>query len=123
MNLPAVRKMVSVACVTVFLAGGCATHHAPAPDTDRALAPPVSPVVASNVEIEVAGQPPVAVAENIPPNPDNDSVWIAGAWDWRGRWVWVKGRWEHPPHPGAVWVSNRYQHHGGKYAFIRGGWK
>ena len=116
--------MLPLVSVVTFLCGGCASHHALAPDTDPVVdTAPASPVFASNVEVEVAGRPPAAVAENIPPSPGNDFVWIAGAWDWRGRWVWVKGRWERPPHPGAVWIPNRYHHISGKDTLIRGGWR
>src|SRR5581483_1599961 len=44
-------------------------------------------------------EPPPVPSENIPQPPDNDYIWVKGAWEWHGgRWVWVPGHWEQP-HP------------------------
>jgi hypothetical protein len=39
------------------------------------------------------------------PPPQQGGYWIEGHWSWDGtQWVWLDGRWELPPQPGAVWV-------------------
>lgn len=50
-------------------------------------------------------QPPPlrASAEVRPAKPDPNAAWVPGHWDWRGRWVWVDGRWD-TPRPGYVWT-------------------
>jgi hypothetical protein len=74
-------------------------------------------------EVEVAGAPPMAISEDVPPSPGPDYVWIGGVWDWQGRWVWDRGHWDRPPHPGAIWVPHRYVEHNGRRTFVRGGWR
>jgi len=74
-------------------------------------------------EVDVVGDPPVPIVEDITPAPGIGFVWIEGAWAWHGRWVWEAGHWDRPPHPGAVWVPHRYVVHNGRHIFIRGGWK
>jgi len=74
-------------------------------------------------EVDVVGDPPPLMVENITPSPGIDFVWIGGAWVWRDRWVWEGGHWDRPPHPGAVWVPHRYVYHNGRHVFIRGGWR
>jgi hypothetical protein len=37
-------------------------------------------------------------------------VWTDGFYDLHGNnWVWVRGRWAHPPHPHARWESPRWE--------------
>ena len=56
--------------------------------------------------------------------PSRDHVWINGYWVWReGRHVWLAGHWERPPHPHAVWVEPRWEHHHEGYVFIEGSWR
>lgn len=74
-------------------------------------------------QVEVAGPPPVALVDTVPPSPGLGYVWVGGAWDWRGQWVWDAGRWERPPHPGAVWVPHHYVMHHGHHTFVHGGWR
>ena len=73
------------------------------------------------VDVDVADRAPVVV-EAAPPSPGLGFVWIGGAWVWNNGWVWESGRWQHPPHPGAVWRPHRYENRDGKHVFIRGGW-
>jgi hypothetical protein len=83
---------------------------------------PARPVVVGT-EVDVAGDPPAAIVENVTPAPGIGFVWIGGAWAWHGRWAWESGHWDRPPHPGAVWVPHRYVVHNGRHVFIRGGWR
>lgn len=75
------------------------------------------------VEVVVTADPPAPIVETISPSPGADFVWIKGAWGWHGHWVWEKGHWDRPPHPGAVWVPHRYAVHDGKHVFVQGGWR
>ena len=74
-------------------------------------------------EVDVVGDPPVPIVEDVTPAPGIGFVWIGGAWAWHDRWVWESGHWDRPPHPGAVWVPHRYIVHNGRHVFIRGGWR
>jgi len=74
-------------------------------------------------EVDVIGDPPALIVEDVTPTPGIGFVWIGGAWVWHDRWVWESGHWGRPPHPGAVWVPHRYVYHNGRHVFIRGGWR
>lgn len=65
--------------------------------------PAVAP--ASSMVIEQAPPPPPADLVLAAPGPDY--VWVAGEYEWNGRWIWVGGHWGFPPHPHAVWVAGR----------------
>ena len=122
MGISAMKRTAAFGIVSfAFAVGlilGCTTH-APA---DASPAAP-TPVMASTLEVAVPGPPPSAVAEQIPRSPGSDYVWVAGAWVWKDHWEWMKGHWERPPHPGAVWIQNKINHRNGNYIFIRGGWR
>ena len=80
--------------------------------------------VSVNAPVDVPGNPPPLVTETIPPSPGYGYYWIAGAWIWGGNnWAWEPGRWQLPPHPGAVWVPHQYIIRDGRHIFIRGGWR
>jgi len=53
----------------------------------------------------VADGPPPPQADPVIAAPGPGYVWIAGAWEWHGRWVWVGGYWAAAPSPSAVWVE------------------
>ncbi len=82
---------------------------------------PPPPVVGG--EIVVTGAPPPPMVETVTVSPGPAFVWIGGAWAWHGHWVWERGHWAHPPHPGAVWVAHHYEYRNGVHVFIRGGWR
>jgi hypothetical protein len=63
------------------------------------------------------------LAEVVTAPPAVGYIWIPGAWEWNGRWVWAAGRWAYPPRPGAVWVPHHYENRNGVNVFIRGGWR
>ncbi len=60
-----------------------------------ALAPTGQHPVQHQEYVPVEFPPPPAQIEEIPPRPDDrsDCVWVDGYWHWRGRWVWIPGRW------------------------------
>lgn len=108
MNKNALLRLLWLASTSPLLLSGCV--------------PLPPPVVSTGAEVEVVGEAPTPLVEEVGPCPSPGFVWIGGAWVWQGRWEWEKGRWEHPPHPGAVWVPHRYVYHNGKHTFVRGGW-
>ncbi|MGH7281474.1 MAG: YXWGXW repeat-containing protein [Polyangiaceae bacterium] len=58
--------------------------------------PPYSPQKTTDLQ-EVAFPPPPARVEFVPDQPNSDSVWIDGEWEWTGRvWTWKRGRWVEP---------------------------
>jgi hypothetical protein len=64
---------------------------------------------ASMAQVVVRIGPPAPIVERRPPPPDRGFVWIDGYHRWDGaHYVWVGGRWDRPPHPGAHWVAHRW---------------
>jgi hypothetical protein len=78
----------------------------------------------ANVVVEDPGPPPPLQTEVIPDNPDPAFFWIAGEWEWRGRWIWVHGHWGTRPRPDAVWVHGGWvrERHGHGH-WVRGHWR
>ena len=55
--------------------------------------------------------PPREIVEVRSARPGPDFVWVDGYHRWddgRHGYVWVGGRWDRPPHHGAVWVKHEY---------------
>ena len=78
---------------------------------------PVAPVIVSQA-------PPPVMQEVVPVAPAPGFVWIGGSWMvYRGQWVWVRGRWERPPHPGAHWEPQHWERHGAQFELRVGGWR
>jgi hypothetical protein len=51
-------------------------------------------------------------------------VWTEGYWNLSGgQWIWVGGRWLHPPRPHAVWVTPEWRREGRGYRYYRGYWR
>lgn len=72
--------------------------------------------------VYVSEPPPPPLVETVVYAPGPGCVWVAGDWEWHGRWVWVSGRWIYPPRPGVVWVNatwvygpRGYQRHPGHW--------
>jgi hypothetical protein len=70
--------------------------------------------------------PPRPVIERVVPAPGPHYVWVGGYYRWSGRaYVWVPGRWAHPPRPRVVWVAPHWNYvparHG--YVFVGGYWR
>ena len=78
-----------------------------------------------------AGPPPAALVEpapDQPPPPQVDvtvprPIWIAGAWEWRGSWVWVHGDWGYPPRPGAIWIRGHWGYRRHRNVWVGGHWQ
>ena len=71
----------------------------------------------------VADGPPAPQVEPVVVAPGPGFVWIPGAWEWHGRWVWVGGYWATPPHPAAIWVEGYWVR--GPYGWrrVQGHWR
>lgn len=110
MKKSAFVKMLSLVWAASLFTCGCVVY-------------PNAPVATVGTEVDVAGEPPALIAEDTPPCPGAGFIWIGGAWEWQGRWVWERGHWDRPPHAGAVWVPHRYVNHNGRHTFVRGGWR
>ena len=110
MNKSAFLTMLSLVWAASLFNCGCVVY-------------PSGPVATVGAEVDVAGEPPALIAEDVSPCPGVGFVWIGGAWAWQGRWVWERGHWDRPPHSGAVWVPHRYINHNGRRTFVRGGWR
>jgi WXXGXW repeat (2 copies) len=77
---------------------------------------------AADIVVKVA--PPHAVVEHRDARPSPQHVWVGGYHRWDGNaYVWEKGRWEIPPHPGAKWVAPRWNHRKDGYVFVEGSWR
>ena len=76
-------------------------------------------------------EPPAVVAapppqvEVVPPAPGPVTIWfwVPGAWEWRGQWVWVGGRWAARPYAGAVWVHGGWGWRGHHRVWVEGHWR
>jgi hypothetical protein len=76
----------------------------------------------AQVVIRIGPPPPVVEVRGVPP--ERGFVWIDGYHRWDGaRYVWVPGRWERPPHPGARWVAHKWVHRHGEWVLIEGHWR
>ena len=81
-----------------------------------ATAPPTRVIV-------VTGPPPAPITEELTPQPQSASVWIAGYWHWTGiQYAWIPGHWEASPRAGAVWQAPRYTKSEGSYLYEPGTW-
>jgi hypothetical protein len=90
--------------------------------------PPPPPVAAAPApdqpsDVVVTEAPPPPQQEVIVAAPGPEFVWTPGYWGWRGRWVWIGGRWAHPPHRHAVWVAGHWGHRGHGYVWVGGRWR
>jgi len=54
-------------------------------------------------------EPPPPLADPQTDQPSPDQVWINGRWVSRGAgFIWERGHWEKPPHPGLAWVPDEW---------------
>jgi len=61
--------------------------------------------------VPVPYPPPAAFVELVPDAPDDNAVWIDGAWAWHGsRYVWRRGGWVKPP-AGARYARWKIAYH------------
>jgi len=79
---------------------------------------------ASFAQVVIRVGPPAPIVEARGIAPERGFVWIGGYHRWDGAgYVWVPGRWERPPHPGAVWVAHHWVHRHGEWILIEGHWR
>jgi len=75
-------------------------------------------------EVVVRIGPPAPVVETRIVRPGPNYVWLKGYHRWDGNaYVWVPGRWEVPPRPGARWVEHRWVRRHGGWVFVEGRWR
>jgi len=75
-------------------------------------------------EVVVRIGPPAAIVEARPVRPGPNYAWIVGYHRWDGNaYVWVPGRWEVLPHPGARWVAHRWVRRHGGWVLVEGHWR
>src|ERR1051326_2690888 len=101
----------------VFFATGCVVHER------RVVYAPPPPGAVQPAEVVVTAPPPPPPTEVVIPSPGPAYVWVPGAWEWQGRWVWTGGHWILRPHPHAVWVGPRVVVRGRSHVWIRGYWR
>jgi hypothetical protein len=76
-----------------------------------------------------APPPPAATGPTeAPPTPREEKfaaragfVWIAGRWDWKGKWEWVAGHWERE-RAGKQWRPGHWDKTGASWTFTDGAW-
>ena len=94
----------------------------PPPVAAPAPPPPQGPTEIIIVEREPP-PPPAPIVEVQPPAPSPEHFWVGGYHRWDGHsYVWVHGRYEHRPHPGAQWRTAHWEPRGTKRAWIEGTW-
>jgi len=73
-------------------------------------------------ELQYLSQPPASIEVGpTVPAPNTTSVYIPGAWVWRGKYVWRPGVWVEY-RPNWVWVPARYYWTPAGYVFVEGYW-
>jgi hypothetical protein len=114
MKASSILKSSLLVAVAALLATGCVVRERVVYAT-----PPVAPAP----DVVVTEDMPAPYVEVMPAVPRPGFVWVQGAWVWRHHWVWVRGHWEHPPRPEAVWIGGRYEYRGGARVWIGGYWR
>jgi hypothetical protein len=94
----------------------------PPPQVVEAPPPPAPP--ASEVVVEVPPPAPVVVVEAPPPpSPGVEFVWAPGyhRW-WGGRYVWIRGHYEHRPRPGARYYGGHWERRPRGHVWVEAHW-
>ena len=86
--------------------------------------PATAPFVVSAApdEVVVTQDAPAPLYEVVGVAPGPGFIWVGGFWHWDGRWVWNRGHYARPPHPGARWMGPRYLTRGGARVYVHGYW-
>jgi hypothetical protein len=104
---------VSPLCLT-----GCHEHR-------QAVVVREQPVVVEQPApvVIVAEPPPPIIVEKVPHGP-HGQVWIVGHYEYvENHYVWRHGRYAPPPHKGAKWEADRWEHTDHGYEYHSGHWK
>jgi hypothetical protein len=104
-------------------------------DGQAAASPPPQQVAAQGQvwvqpqgEVVVEGDPPAPPppqTEVVPASPGAEFTWVGGYHRYDGanhHYVWVGGRYEHRPHPGAQWKAAHWEPHGRQHVWVEGNW-
>lgn len=68
--------------------------------------------------------PPPPVVEHPYRAPGPGYAWVPGYQRWDGhRYIWVGGRWAHPPRPRAAWVPGHWNRGPYGWHWIPGRWR
>jgi hypothetical protein len=79
--------------------------------------------VLSQISVQIGRTPPPLRYERRPLPPGAGFVWIDGYWGVNGgRYVWVPGRWDHPPYAGAYWSHGHWDHYPEGWRYHEGHW-
>lgn len=71
----------------------------------------------------VTQAPPALQTEVVLARPSPDHMWVPGYWTWRdGRYEWMAGHWEVPPHSNSTWIAPHYEPENGGYRYYEGYW-
>lgn len=93
---------------TLLLTAACAAYVEPATET--------------TVWVRVGPPPPRYEVVTMAPGPDY--IWIVGYYEWNSvEYVWIPGRWERRPSPGARWVRDRWHHEDRGWRRVPGHWE
>jgi hypothetical protein len=75
------------------------------------------------ISVYLGSTPPPLRYERRPPPPGEGFAWINGYWGNDGRrYVWVPGRWDHPPYAGAYYVHPHYDRYQEGWRMHEGYW-
>ena len=59
-----------------------------------------------------------------PHRPSPRHVWVDEEWTPAGtRYVYHRGYWALPPHPGTIWIAGHWDHRGRGYVWVPGHWR
>jgi hypothetical protein len=121
------KTLVAAGAIAAVALTGCISRTI---ERETVMTPPATTVVqttpapsSSSAPVVVATvAPPPPHAENVPPAPSADAVWIPGYWNWsNGQYNWVPGRYE-AGRVGYRWVPQRWENVGGQWQMTGGAW-
>jgi len=68
--------------------------------------------------------PPAPIYEVRVTAPGPGYIWLEGYQRWDGgRYVWVPGHWERPPHRGARWETGHWSRDSRGWFYVEGRWR
>lgn len=75
--------------------------------------------------VTIPQTPPSPRAENIPPKPYEDAIWISGYWAWvqeKNDFRWICGVWRRPPPAARFWIPGSWNKTDSGWVFAKGFW-
>ena len=82
-----------------------------------------SPAAFADAHIYIGTAPPPPRVEVRTASPHEGWVWRPGYHHWNGHhYVWIRGRWAHPPYQHAVWYEGRWSHEHRGWYWVPGHW-